>query len=241
MGEHVMVADTVMLVEDDHAVRSLVRLLLEDEGLTVVEASTGTEAIDAFGRHEVDLVLLDIRLPGMNGFDVCRQLRRSSDVPIIMVTAQQDSHDVVAGLELGADDYVTKPFNDRELMARVRAQLRRRSGAVTAAATGPIRTSIVIGDLEIRPVEGRVLRDGDEIALTKTEFQLLNHLALHPNRLWSRDQLLEHVWGYAYQGDGRLVDTHIARLRAKVEPDPANPEIIQTVRGLGYRLSTTGR
>jgi DNA-binding response OmpR family regulator len=230
------VTETVMVVEDDHAVRSLVRMLLEDDGLTVVEAATGSDAIDVFARHPVDLVLLDLRLPGMNGFDVCRELRRTSDVPIIMVTAQQDSHDVVAGLEVGADDYVTKPFNDRELLARVRARLRRRAGGTT----GSVPTSIFVGSLDVRPIEGRVLRDGVEIALTKTEFQLLSHLAQHPDRLWSRDQLLDAVWGYSYQGDGRLVDTHVARLRAKVEDDPSNPDIIQTVRGLGYRL-TTGR
>ena len=228
--------ETVMVVEDDHAVRSLVRMLLEDDGLTVVEAATGSDAIDVFARHPVDLVLLDLRLPGMNGFDVCRELRRTSDVPIIMVTAQQDSHDVVAGLEVGADDYVTKPFNDRELLARVRARLRRRAGGTT----GSVPTSSFVGSLDVRPIEGRVLRDGVEIALTKTEFQLLSHLAQHPDRLWSRDQLLDAVWGYSYQGDGRLVDTHVARLRAKVEDDPSNPDIIQTVRGLGYRL-TTGR
>ncbi|MFN8024252.1 MAG: response regulator transcription factor [Acidimicrobiales bacterium] len=228
--------ETVMVVEDDHAVRSLVRMLLEDDGLTVIEAANGRAAIHAFAQHPVDLVLLDLRLPGMNGFDVCRELRRTSDVPIIMVTAQQDSHDVVAGLEVGADDYVTKPFNDRELLARVRARLRRRAGTIT----GSVPTAIQVGALDVRPVEGRVLKDGHEVALTKTEFQLLSHLAQHPDRLWSRDQLLDAVWGYAYQGDGRLVDTHVARLRAKVEDDPANPELIQTVRGLGYRL-TTGR
>ncbi len=225
-----------MLVEDDRTVRSLVRLLLEDEGLTVLEAATGTEAVQVFDPMVVDLVLLDVRLPGLNGFDVCRQLRRSSDVPIIMVTAQNDSHDVVAGLELGADDYVTKPFNDRELLARVRAQLRRR--AATAAPTAEV---IRVRGLDIRVAEGRVVRDDEEIALTKTEFQLLVHFAQHPNRVWSRDNLLQIVWGYAYDGDSRLVDTHIARLRAKVEPDPTNPTVIQTVRGLGYRLSTRAR
>lgn len=224
-----------MLVEDDHTVRSLVRMLLEDEGLDVVEAATGTDAVEMFGSHQIDLVLLDIRLPGMNGFEVCRVLRRTSDVPIIMVTAQQDSHDVVAGLELGADDYVTKPFNDRELLARVRVQLRRRGG------TGDKQAAVTIGDLEVRPEEGRVFKAGDEVSLTKTEFQLLSHLGQNPNRVWSRDQLLEIVWGYAYEGDGRLVDTHIARLRSKIEDDPANPSIVQTVRGLGYRLSTGGR
>lgn len=227
--------DTVMLVEDDHSVRALVRLLLEDEGLSVVEAATGTQAVERFVTEPIDLVLLDIRLPGMNGFEVCRQLRRTSDVPIIMVTAQQDSHDVVAGLEMGADDYVTKPFNDRELLARVRAQLRRRSGGLAAVS------AITLGDVVVKPDEGRAFKAGEEVSLTKTEFQLLSHFAQQPNRVWTRDQLLEHVWGYTYQGDGRLVDTHVARLRAKVETDPANPELIQTVRGIGYRLSSSGR
>jgi DNA-binding response OmpR family regulator len=227
--------ETVMLVEDDHSVRTVVRMLLEDDGLHVVEAATGTQAVERFAQGTIDLVLLDIRLPGMNGFDVCRTLRRTSDVPIIMVTAQQDSHDVVAGLEMGADDYVTKPFNDRELLARVRAQLRRRTGGLAATA------DIVVGDVIVKPDEGRAFKDGEPLSLTKTEFQLLSHMAQHPNRVWSRDQLLEHVWGYSYQGDGRLVDTHVARLRAKVERDPTDPQLIQTVRGLGYRLSPSGQ
>jgi DNA-binding response OmpR family regulator len=228
-------ADCVMVVEDDHSVRALVRLLLEDEGLVVVEAATGQQAVDRFDAESVDLVLLDIRLPGLNGFDVCRQLRRMSDVPIIMVTAQNDSHDVVAGLEVGADDYVTKPFNDRELLARVRAQLRRRHGDL-----GTPSAVLTVGDIEVRVDEGRVMKAGEPVALTKSEFHLLVHLAQNPNRVWSRDQLLDHVWGYAYNGDGRLVDTHVARLRAKIEDTPATPTIIHTVRGLGYRLSTTG-
>jgi DNA-binding response OmpR family regulator len=227
--------DTVLVVEDDHAVRALVRMLLEDDGHTVIEAATGTQAVERFATDAIDLVLLDIRLPGMSGFDVCRHLRRTSDVPIIMVTAQLDSHDVVAGLEMGADDYVTKPFNDRELLARVRAQLRRRTGGLAPVA------AITVGDVVVKPDEGRATKAGLPLSLTKTEFQLLSHMAQHPNRVWSRDQLLEQVWGYSYQGDGRLVDTHIARLRAKVEDDAASPNLIQTVRGLGYRLSPDGR
>ncbi len=227
--------DKVLLVEDDHTVRALVRLLLEDEGLTVVEASTGLQAVERFATEHVDLVLLDVRLPGLSGFDVCRQLRRTSAVPIIMVTAQQDSHDVVAGLELGADDYVTKPFNDRELMARVRAQLRRRQGAV-----GTTNEVVSSGDLTIKIDEGHVLKAGSRVPLTRIEFRLLCHFATNPNRVWSRSQLLEHVWGYPYDGDGRVVDTHIARLRAKIEDDPTNPLYIETVRGLGYRMPTSG-
>ncbi|HEY7628246.1 MAG TPA: response regulator transcription factor [Ilumatobacteraceae bacterium] len=224
-------ADRVLLVEDDHAVRSVVRMMLEDEGLDVVEAPTGPQALERFEEGSIDLVLLDLRLPGMSGFDVCRQMRRTSEVPIIMVTAQNDSHDVVAGLELGADDYVTKPFNDRELMARVRSQLRRRhSGTDTPGS------SVTIGDLVVKVDNGQVVKRGELIALTRIEFRLLCHFATNPNRVWNRSQLLEHVWGYMYEGDGRVVDTHMARLRAKIEDDPSNPHYIQTVRGLGYRM-----
>jgi DNA-binding response OmpR family regulator len=224
--------DRVLLVEDDHTVRTLVRMLLEDEGLRVVEAATGPQAVERFSAEPVDLVLLDLRLPGLSGFEVCRQVRRTSDVPIIMVTAQNDSHDVVAGLEVGADDYVTKPFNDRELIARVRAQLRRRQVAT------PHDEVLSHGDITVRVAEGVALKGEVPLALTKTEFHLLRHLMANPNRVWSRDQLLEHVWGYTYRGDGRLVDTHVARLRAKVEVDPAHPLLIHTVRGLGYKLAT---
>lgn len=227
-------ADRVLLVEDDHTVRALVRLLLDDEGYEVVEAATGTQAVERFSAESFDLVLLDLRLPGLSGFDVCRAIRRTSEVPVIMVTAQQDSADVVAGLELGADDYITKPFNDRELLARVRVQLRRRHAAAPTGAT------YSVGDVTVRPDEGRAFKHDVELPLTKTEFQLLCHLAGHQNRVWTRDQLLEQVWGYSYSGDGRLVDTHIARLRSKIEDDPANPRLVQTVRGIGYRMSPGG-
>ena len=221
----------VLLVEDDHTVRTLVRMLLEDEGMRVIEASTGNEAVEQFHRHKADLVLLDVRLPGLSGFDVCRELRRSSDVPIIMVTAQQDTHDVVTGLELGADDYVTKPFNDHELLARVRALLRRRQAGTSSTAA-----TVSLGDLVVKPDEGQALKYGEPVPLTRIEFRLLCHFAVHPNRVWSRSQLLELVWGYTYDGDSRVVDTHIARLRAKIEDDPSDPRYVQTVRGLGYRL-----
>ncbi len=220
-----------LVVEDDDAVRTLLRMLLEEEGLDVVEASTGTEAVQHNLAESFDLVLLDLRLPGMDGFEVCRQIRRTSGVPIIMVTAQQDSHDVVAGLECGADDYVTKPYNDRELMARIRAQFRRRP---TPGGPGDL---VRAGDLEIRPIDGTVIKAGEHVTLTKTEFHLLVQLAESPNRVFSRDELLEHVWGYSTLGDGRLVDTHIRRLRLKVETDPQNPSLVQTVRGLGYKLA----
>lgn len=222
--------DRVLIVEDDEAVRLVLRMLLEDEGLAVAEAATGDRAIAEFRRQEVGVVLLDLRLPGMHGFDVCREIRRTSGVPIIMVTAQHDSHDVVAGLECGADDYVTKPFNDRELLARVRAQLRR-------WPSGPAASDVIrSGDLEIRVNEGAVLKAGRPISLTKTEFHLLVRLAQSPNHVFSRDQLLDQVWDYRYTGDGRLVDTHVRRLRTKIEDDPQRPQHVMTVRGLGYKF-----
>jgi DNA-binding response OmpR family regulator len=218
----------VLLVEDDHTIRSLLRLLFEDDGYEVREAADGAGALNAFAGGAIDLVILDLRLPGMSGFDVCREIRKTSGVPIIIVSAQQDSHDIVAGLELGADDYVTKPFNDRELLARARVQLRHRDRGEAEAT--------LFGNLELRPSEGVVLKHGVAVPLTKTEFHLLCHLADHTNQVLSRQQLLEAVWDYPPDGDGRLVDTHMARLRAKIEETPSDPTHLVTVRGLGYKL-----
>src|SRR5262245_45443849 len=205
-------------------------MALEDEGWQVEEAETGEAALEAFGRQPADVVLIDIMLPGLDGFEVCRAVRRMSDVPIIMVTARADTHDVVAGLEAGADDYLTKPFAPKELSARIRALLRR------ARSSDPTSPHLRFGDLEIIPDEGVVRRAGQEIHLTKTEFKLLVELASSPGRVFSREVLLERVWGYGYFGDGRLVDVHVRRLRTKVENDPANPHHVVTVRGLGYKL-----
>lgn len=220
----------VLVVEDERDVRMLLRLLLEDEGYAVVEARDGLEAVDRFRSEAPDLVLLDLRLPGQSGFEVCRILRAETDAPIVMVTAQDDPHDVVRGLEVGADDYVTKPFVDVELVARVRAQLRRLQRSTRQAAV------LRVGDVEIRVDEGIVLKAGAPVALTRTEFNLLVFLAGNPRRVFSREHLLDHVWGYTYAGDGRLVDAHVRRLRQKVEDDPTAPTLVQTVRGLGYRL-----
>lgn len=226
---------TVLLIEDDTQVRDALRLFLEDEGMAVLEAETGEAGLAMAAQSSPDLVLLDLRLPGIHGLEVCRRLRAASTVPIIIVTAQDDSHDLVAGLEGGADDYVVKPLEPRVLLARIRSLLRRleldhRPGAGSVA--------ISVGSLVIRPSEGTVVRDGAEVSLTRTEFQLLCGLARHPNQVLSRTQLLEQVWGYDYAGDGRIVDSHIRRLRLKVEADPDAPTFIVTVRGLGYKFST---
>jgi len=230
MGETVAVGTRILYVEDDHRIRGAVKLALEDEGWQVDESETGEEAIASFGRAPTDVVLIDIMLPGMDGFEVCRSIRRHSDVPIIMVTARADTHDVVAGLEAGADDYMTKPLQPKELSARIRAMLRR------ARPSQPGNPRLQFGELEIVPQEGVVSRNGVQIHLTKTEFRLLVELANSPGKVFSREDLLEKVWGHGVFGDGRLVDVHVRRLRTKVEADPANPRHVVTVRGLGYKL-----
>jgi DNA-binding response OmpR family regulator len=224
------VSTRILAVEDDARIRTAVKMALEDEGWVVEEAETGEAALEAFHRHPSDVVLIDIMLPGVDGFEVCRSVRRTSDVPIVMVTARADTHDVVAGLEAGADDYLTKPFAPKELSARIRALMRR------ARKPDAATTTMRFGDLEITPDAGVVRRAGTELHLTKTEFRLLCELASSPSRVFSREVLLERVWGYGYFGDGRLVDVHIRRLRTKIEADPANPRHVATVRGLGYKL-----
>jgi two-component system response regulator MtrA len=224
-------ATRVLVIEDDADVRTTLRLLLEDEQYAVVEASDAQSGLARFGAEPIDIALVDLKLPDRSGFDVCRELRQVSDLPIIIVTAQVDSYDVVAGLEAGADDYVTKPFVPKVLTARMRALMRRTQGQQVDG------TRMNFGNLEISPREGTVTVGGREVHLTKTEFLLLCDLALHPGQVMSREMLLERVWGYAYAGDGRLVDSHIRRLRVKIERDPDIPTLIVTVRGLGYKLS----
>jgi len=226
------VGTRILTVEDDERIRASVKMALEDEGWLVDEAADGETAIELFQRHPSDVVLIDIMLPGIDGFELCRTIRRSSDVPIVMVTARVDTHDVVAGLEAGADDYLTKPFAPKELSARIRALLRR------VRPVSPAHARLIFGDLEIVPDEGKVNLGGREVHLTKTEFRLLCELAQNPGRVFSREELLDKVWGYDYFGDGRLVDVHVRRLRTKVEGDPANPRHVVTVRGLGYRLQS---
>ena len=224
------VGTRILTVEDDERIRAAVKLALEDEGWTVAEAANGEDALALFQQEPADVVLIDIMLPDIDGFEVCRAIRRTSDVPIVMVTARDDTHDVVAGLEAGADDYLTKPFAPKELSARIRALLRR---ARTSEVSSP---HLRFGDLEIVPEEGVVRRNGRDVHLTKTEFRVLVELAQSPGRVFSREVLLERIWEHGYFGDGRLVDVHVRRLRTKVEADPANPRHVVTVRGLGYKL-----
>ncbi len=220
----------MLLVEDDPRVRRVLHLALQDEGYVVVEAATGDDGLRALEGSAPDVVLLDLMLPDTDGFAVCRRIRRESNVPVIMVTARTDSHDVVAGLEAGADDYVTKPLVAKELSARIRALLRR-----TEPLNGGPRC-VRSGDLEVHLDEGFVVRDGEPVDLTRTEFRLIAELAQAAGKVCSREYLLERVWGYGYFGDGRIVDVHVRRLRGKVERDPANPKRVVTARGLGYRL-----
>ena len=224
---------TLLLIEDDPGIRLVLRQALEDEGYRVLEASTGAEGLRMAQGGQPECILLDLRLPDMSGFEVCRQVRAASFVPIIMVTAQTDTHDMVAGLEAGADDYVTKPVIVKELAARIRATLRRSQLGSQLAAMGGVDR---FGDIELLRDHSIVRKAGQEVPLTRTEFQLLCEFADHPNMVLSRDQLLERVWGYEYLGDSRLVDAHVRRLRVKIEDQPDEPKLIVTVRGMGYRL-----
>jgi two-component system, OmpR family, response regulator MtrA len=223
----------ILLVEDDPSIREVVALGLRGAGFTVTTAADGEAGLASWRADRPDLVLLDVMLPRLDGLEVCRAIRREATTPVVMLTARADTIDVVVGLESGADDYVRKPFEMPELIARVRAALRRRRAEPARDETALLS----LGPLRIDTAGRTVERDGAEIALTRTEFDLLAELARHPGRVFTREVLLDHVWGYDYLGDSRLVDVAIGRLRGRIEADPAAPELVLTVRGAGYKAA----
>ncbi len=220
----------IMVVEDEESFSDALSFMLRKEGFAVSVATTGPEAIAQFEREPSDLVLLDLMLPGMSGTDVCRTIRAKSRVPIIMVTAKDSEIDKVLGLELGADDYVTKPFSSRELVARIRAVLRRN---VDDFEDSPV---VEAGPVRIDPERHQVLVDGQVVSMPLKEFDLLEYLVRNAGRVLTRGQLIDRIWGSDYVGDTKTLDVHVKRLRAKVETDPANPVHLLTVRGLGYKF-----
>ncbi|MDX6371738.1 MAG: two-component system, OmpR family, response regulator MtrA, partial [Nocardioidaceae bacterium] len=220
----------VLVVDDDAALAEMLTLVLRNEGFLSQIVMRGDEAMAAFRSFRPDVVLLDLMLPGKDGIDVCREIRAESGVPIVMLTAKGDTVDVVVGLESGADDYVVKPFKPKELVARIRARVRRNDRAA--------QESLTIGDLSIDVAGHSVTRGGEPINLTPLEFDLLVCLARKPWQVFTREVLLEQVWGYRHAADTRLVNVHVQRLRSKVEHDPESPEIVVTVRGVGYKAGT---
>jgi two-component system, OmpR family, response regulator MtrA len=223
------VTQRILVVDDDDALREMVGLVLSGAGFNPLFAADGVEAVRVFSESSPDLVLLDIMLPGLSGIEVCRQIRTQSGVPIIMLTAKGETEDVVLGLEAGADDYVVKPHNGAELVARVKARLR---------PMGDESGVVSVGGLTLDPKSFEVKRGAQSLSLTPLEFKLLHTLAEKPRQVFSREMLLELVWGYQYKADTRLVNVHVQRLRSKVEEDPENPKIVMTVRGHGYRAGT---
>ena len=222
--------ERLLLVEDDASIREIVSIGLKAAGFRVATAMDGRQGLATARSGSFDAVILDVMLPSLDGFEVCREIRKFSRVPVVMLTARTDLIDVIVGLESGADDYVKKPFELPELLARLRAVLRR--------AAAPVEDSLIaIGRLVIDPAGFTVRRDGVELALTATEFRLLVELAKRPGQVFTRELLLQRVWDYEYLGEAHLVDVAIQRLRAKVEDDPAQPRLITTVRGVGYRLN----
>ena len=220
-------APKILVVDDDPAINEMLTIVLEAEGFQTSSVTDGAEAVPAFRSFDPDLILLDLMLPGMNGIDICREIRKETAVPVVLLTAKTDTVDVVLGLESGADDYITKPFKPKELVARIRARLRR-----TDETPADV---FEVGDLTVDVPQHTVTRGDEEIQLTPLEFDLLVEMARKPNQVHSREELLESVWGYRNASDTRLVNVQVQRLRSKIEHDPENPEIILTVRGVGYK------
>jgi two-component system response regulator RegX3 len=226
---------TILVVEDEASFVDALQIGLSREGFHVEIATDGAQALEMFPKVAPDLVLLDVMLPRVSGIDVCRQIRQSSAVPIIMVTAKSGEIDTVVGLEVGADDYVTKPYRLRELVARIRAQLRRNTMDTTGETERPMETAIRVGEVALDPEEHRVTVAGADVQLPLKEFEVLHLLLANAGRVLTRETLIDRVWGSDYVGDTKTLDVHIKRLRSKIEADPAAPERIVTIRGLGYK------
>jgi DNA-binding response OmpR family regulator len=221
-------SDRILVVEDEQSIRTIVEYALRDAGFSVIGVGRGDEALDTMEREPIDLVVLDVMLPGLDGLEVCKRIRAERNIPIIMLSARGEELDKVLGLELGADDYVTKPFSPRELVSRVKANLRR-------ARLEPDRSAALrIGGLEIDSTSRTVMRDGEELVLTYSEFEILHKLASSPRRVFTREELMNHLWKGTFYGDLRSVDVHVRHLRQKVEVDDSAPLLIRTVRGVGY-------
>lgn len=223
----------ILVVEDEESYRDPLSYLLRKEGFDVSVAATGPDALEEFERGGADLVLLDLMLPGLSGIEVCRRLRQTSSVPVIMLTAKDSEIDKVVGLEIGADDYVTKPYSSRELLARIRAVLRRRTEVPETLDDGALE----VGPVRLDPERHTVEVDGVPTAFPLKEFELLEYLMRNAGRVLTRGQLIDRVWGSDYVGDTKTLDVHVKRIRAKIEADPGNPVRLQTVRGLGYKLA----
>lgn len=223
--------DLVLVIDDERTLVKALTFSLEKEGFQVEQAYNGEEALQKVFDLKPDIIVLDLMLPGLDGFEVCRRIRKKLDVPIIMLTARDEDIDKVLGLELGADDYMTKPFNSRELIARIKAILRR-----SMVREEEAKKQVKIDRLVIDLLQHRVRSEGRDISLTAKEFALLSFLATHAGNVYSREQLLEQIWGYDYNGDVRTVDVHVRHLREKIETDPGNPELLITVWGIGYKI-----
>ncbi len=220
----------ILLIEDEDSIRESVAFLLEKEGFEVTQENDGLKGVETFEKEKADLILLDLMLPGLDGLEVCKRVRKISNVPIIMLTAKDTELDKVLGLELGADDYITKPFSSRELTARVKAMLRRVSEPIENSEV--INTKTVVVD----PVKHKVFVRGEEIKLPLKEFDLLHYLTQNPGRVLTREQIIDRIWGHDYFGDTKTLDVHIKRIRSKIEKNPNDPKIIETIRGLGYKF-----
>ena len=238
MSENIQRTQRILVVDDDFALSEMLQLVLEADGFDASWCSSGDGAVEAFQRHQPDLVLLDLMLPGLDGTALCRRIREQSRVPIIMLTAKSAEIDKVVGLEIGADDYITKPYSFRELLARVRAVLRRNQMVADATESSDDDIPLICGDISMKIGQHEVMVRGENVFFPLKEFELLEYLMQNKGRVMTRHQLIDRIWGSDYVGDTKTLDVHVKRVRSKIEEDPAHPKYLTTVRGLGYKIDT---